>query len=118
MLFFCYGTLKKGERNERMLSEQKFIGPAKTLPKYKLYNLGGYPGLKPCEDGMVVHGELYDIDEKCVERLDRYEGHPSLFKRDEIQIEGAAGKVVAYFYQHGVDKRNCVESWKESMCDD
>ncbi len=39
-LLFVYGTLKRGERANRLLSGQRFVGAAETEPRYRLVDLG------------------------------------------------------------------------------
>jgi len=108
MKIFCYGTLKKGHLRSRNLSEQQFLGEVKTLPKYKLYRLGAYPGLVQ-EGNSAVKGELYEVDDNCLEMLDYIEGHPDLFKREIIEIVGHE-EVMAYFWQ-GEPGQDCGDCW-------
>lgn len=71
---FIYGTLKRGHRAHPMLSEQRFLGEATTVPRYRLLNLGWYPGLAICEDqGLSIEGEIWEVSESCLVDLDRYE---------------------------------------------
>jgi gamma-glutamylcyclotransferase (GGCT)/AIG2-like uncharacterized protein YtfP len=111
MKIFCYGTLKKGYMRNRNLSNQKFLGEVKTLPKYKLYRLDSFPGLVHADDGLAIKGELYDVDEECLKTLDYIEGHPDLFKREKIEIENHPEETVAYFWQGepGQDAGDCWE---------
>ena len=44
-VLFVYGTLKRGESNEFRTGDQECLGPARTLPLYRLYALGWHPGL-------------------------------------------------------------------------
>ena len=62
-LLFVYGTLKRGCCNHRHLAGQRFVGPARTVPGFTLYDLGGYPGLAPApEDTAGVAGEIWAVD--------------------------------------------------------
>ena len=47
ILVFVYGTLKRGMSNHRWLRGQRFVDESRTLPSYRMYDLGGYPGLVP-----------------------------------------------------------------------
>ncbi len=83
-----------------VLADQRFLGEAQTRPVYALFDLGDYPGLvhRP-EDGRAIHGELYEIETSLIERLDRIEDAPSLFRLEPILMAEYPGEVFAYFYQ-------------------
>jgi gamma-glutamylcyclotransferase (GGCT)/AIG2-like uncharacterized protein YtfP len=100
---FVYGTLKRGHGNHHYLAGQKFVGEAVTVPKYRLIDLGSFPGLF-CDDpdGLEVRGEVWDVDETTLARLDQLEGYDpedyagSLYWRESIDVPGFAD-VQAYF---------------------
>lgn len=101
---FVYGTLKKGYANHHVLDGAKFVCNG-VLPKAVLYSLGGFPGLQrtsSIEDEVV--GEIYEIDERVLERCDRLEGHPSFYcrKTDDIFVnrEDENDYVSAYYYEY------------------
>jgi gamma-glutamylaminecyclotransferase len=97
---FVYGTLKRGQRRHHLLADQEFRGLARTLPRYRLYDCGSYPGLViDDEHGLAVEGEWWRIDAALLPALDQYEGAPLLFRRQAIELDGVAGPVIAYFYQ-------------------
>ena len=74
MRLFVYGTLKRGHSNHGYLRGQQFIGMAMTHPRYRLHDLGGYPGMVLDErDGISIHGEVWEVDAACLERLDQLE---------------------------------------------
>ena len=74
MRIFVYGTLKRGHSNHDCLRGQQFIAGAVTQPRYRLHDLGGYPGMVLDErDGISIHGEVWEIDAACLERLDELE---------------------------------------------
>lgn len=87
-LLFVYGTLKRGCSNHRQMAGQTFIGAARTPPGYRLYDLGGYPGIaaKP-DDRDGVAGEVWSVDEAALQRLDHFEGvHEGLYRRAPISL--------------------------------
>ena len=106
---FVYGTLKQGRLRARYLDKQQFLGEAKTEPKYKLYNLGGFPGLVPNDNGITIQGELYDVDDECLELLDHIEGHPDLFCRSNVDLQDHTD-VMAYIWQ-GKPGKDCGDNW-------
>lgn len=96
-LLFVYGTLKRGERNHRLLADQQFVSRAVTVPRYRVVDLGPYPGLiRDHSTGLAVHGELFAVDECGLAELDDFEGVPDLFVRESIEVEGH-GPAWAYY---------------------
>jgi len=97
---FVYGTLLKSHRNNRLLEGQTFIGKCKTLPKYRLYDVGSFPCMvKDDENGLAVEGEVYSVDDETKKRLDWLEGVASgLYFRDKVELEGITDTVEAYFW--------------------
>lgn len=94
-LIFVYGTLKKGFVRHRALLDQSYIGIAKTEPKYGMYGYGGYPALVDKDlaeqSGLTAEkrlfGELYEVDDTCIQELDKIEGTDrGLFERREISL--------------------------------
>jgi len=72
---FVYGTLKRGGSNHHFLEGQRFVTEAQTKPLFALYDLGGYPGLvRTLEAPESVMGELWEVDELALSRLDVLEG--------------------------------------------
>lgn len=87
-LLFVYGTLKRGCSNHGHLAGQTFISLARTAPGYRLYDLGGYPGIaaRP-DDREGVVGEIWSIDDEALTRLDRFEGvHEGLYRREPLPL--------------------------------
>jgi gamma-glutamylaminecyclotransferase len=101
-ILFLYGTLKRGEKSHRLLAGQRFVGEATTEPRYRLYDLGPYPGLVADVAGVAVAGELWDVDAAGLAELDRFEGVPDLFVRELVAVRGTAGPVEAYLYARPV----------------
>jgi gamma-glutamylcyclotransferase (GGCT)/AIG2-like uncharacterized protein YtfP len=97
---FVYGTLKCGGRAHDLLERynSQFLGEFTTDPNYHLYNLGWFPGM--VIDEMIeggVCGELYEVTKACLESMDQYEGHPHLFRRENIILcDGSTA--IAYIY--------------------
>lgn len=73
-LVFVYGTLKRGGSNHRFLAGQRFVGAARTRPRFRLVLLDGYPGMIESAPGLAVEGELWEVDAACLAELDRLEG--------------------------------------------
>lgn len=108
---FVYGTLKRGGCRHTPIASQRFLGEAQTTPRYALYDLGNYPGLVMRADtGMVVHGELYEVNCSLVDWLDAMEGSPDWFKLEPIELAQQQGVVWAYFYQGDTGDRQPIAS--------
>ncbi|XP_018571032.1 putative gamma-glutamylcyclotransferase CG2811 isoform X2 [Anoplophora glabripennis] len=92
---FVYGTLKRGEPNHQWFSmdqegHYKYLYDAKTVEKFPLiigtkYNIPFIlysPG-----NGNHVQGEVYQIDNKVLAKLDTLEDHPNYYIRDLYDVE-------------------------------
>ena len=74
LLIFVYGTLKRGLSNHSYLAGQRFVSEVRTQPEYRLFDLGGFPGLvRAATDGVSIEGEIWAIDDTCLHGLDRLE---------------------------------------------
>lgn len=88
-LLFIYGTLKRGCSNHAHLAGQQFVGPARTVPGFSLYDIGGYPAIvADAGDRGGVAGEVWRVDAAALARLDRFEGlHEGLYRREPIALQ-------------------------------
>jgi gamma-glutamylcyclotransferase (GGCT)/AIG2-like uncharacterized protein YtfP len=76
-----------------------------------MYDCGRYPCLIESKNGVVIEGELYEVDDKTLARLDRLEGVPWLYKQAEIQLEDGSS-AIGYIYQQEVDDFiDCGRVW-------
>src|SRR5262249_12985986 len=96
-VLFVYGTLKRGLSNHRLIADQEFLGEAVTEPRYRVFDLGPFPGLVIDEaNGLAVKGELWAVSDCCLAELDEFEEDAGAFARGPIAIPGRHG-VHAYF---------------------
>jgi gamma-glutamylaminecyclotransferase len=96
-LVFVYGTLKRGGKNFRLLADQEFVGEATTAPRYRVYDLGPWPGLaRDDANGLAVRGELFAVSECCLAELDDFESDAGAFVRELIEVDGHE-EVWAYY---------------------
>lgn len=87
MKIFVYGTLKSGYGNNRLLQEQEFLGETRTrYPVFDMSGGGGIPFVHP-EGSSHIRGELYEVDEACLDRVDGLEGHPTWYKRELVELD-------------------------------
>lgn len=98
-VLFFYGTLKTGGQSNHLLAGAKFLGPARTMPLYRMYAISWHPGLVlDQKNGMSIHGELWAVDDALLARLDEFEGVPELFTRKTIAIADHFAEVQAYYF--------------------
>lgn len=110
-LLFVYGTLKRGGDNHEWLAGQRFVAEAHTLPFYRLFDLGGYPGMIRDDHGLAIAGEVWEVDEASLTRLDVLEDvDGGEYERVPIQLDGAFAdqRVEGYVCLHSVDDRRDV----------
>jgi gamma-glutamylaminecyclotransferase len=106
---FTYGTLISGEPNHRVLRGSRCLGPACTPPRFKLVDLGAYPGMLADGNTSVV-GEVYDVGDDVLAALDRLEGHPHLYKRAPIVLAGWRRAETYFFPPAPAKGRTVIES--------
>ena len=110
---FVYGSLRQGFGNHPILDGCTFVGKAKTLPKFTMLHMGGFPGIVEVGDTAIM-GELYEVDDLTLGNLDHLEGHPDFYQRKPIQVEGDTlnGWVEAYILPDGWERSvtNIIQS--------
>lgn len=101
-ILFVYGTLKRGLASHHLIADQDFLGEAATDPRYRVYDLGPYPGLVVDEaNGLAVKGEIWAVTAACLAELDIFEEESHTFRRALVAIPGLVG-VFAYFWNRAV----------------
>lgn len=117
-LYAVYGSLKKGYGNHRLINNDncEFLGTTLTEPKFSLYSLGAFPGLK--ENGeTAVEIEVYEVKTKEQEaRLDGLEGYmgegnPHNFY-NKIVIPTEFGDAFIYTFNGKLRQENFIENGK------
>lgn len=69
---FVYGTLKRGYGNSRLIPEH-VDHVEDSVTGFSMYHMGGFPGVVQDEEG-TVQGQVFLVDDACLERLNRLEG--------------------------------------------
>jgi gamma-glutamylcyclotransferase (GGCT)/AIG2-like uncharacterized protein YtfP len=104
---FVYGTLLRGEVNHYLLDGAAYLGPHRTEPCFSLHNLGAYPGL--AHGGhTAVSGEVYELGDAGLSRLDRLEDHPRLY--DRVTIPTYYGRAWIYLYRGSLRDKPLISS--------
>lgn len=75
-----------GMPNHHFLDECKFIGHASTLNRYGLHVCGGIPFLHNDEKKYNVVGEVYDVQQKELEKLDVLEANGTWYFREDLTV--------------------------------
>lgn len=87
-LLFVYGSLKRGFSRHEVLSNQRYLGTAATVPKYSMYQYSSFPALVESESGCSVIGELYEVNIECLTETDIIEGcREGVFERKAVELE-------------------------------
>jgi gamma-glutamylcyclotransferase (GGCT)/AIG2-like uncharacterized protein YtfP len=119
-LLFVYGTLKRGGSNHGVLSDQSFVGEARTVPGFRLFDLGEYPGMIADQSSPIsVTGEVWSVNDEALARLDAFEGVPEgLYRRVAIQLLEPVGaeSVQTYLYNREIAGRVEIASgtWRDA----
>lgn len=95
---FVYGTLKRNFSNHHLLKDSQYLGTGFTKERYAMYE-SGIPFVVKSEPVSSIHGELYQVDDTTLQRLDRLEGHPDWYYREQVEILFASGQTItAWLY--------------------
>ena len=103
-LVFVYGSLKRGEYNNPVLTESRglYCGDATTSNRYLLFG-GVFPKLAAYHDMSKaqarqhksykghVAGELWRVSAEGLAALDRLEGCPQHYRRETIEVSTSSG---------------------------
>ena len=85
---FVYGSLKNGYGNNRLLQSSEYCGSDMTSSAdFKMISLCSFPGVIHSKDGFHISGELYRIDDKTLNTLDRLESNGSFYRRELVKLK-------------------------------
>ena len=99
MYYFAYGlNLNRKQMLERCPdSKPKFTA---NLPNYKLVFVGwsrqwrgGVASIKPFK-GERVFGAIYEVSDRDLRRLDKYEGYPNVYNRLNVRVFSEGGELI------------------------
>jgi gamma-glutamylcyclotransferase (GGCT)/AIG2-like uncharacterized protein YtfP len=84
-LVFVYGTLRRGGAGALSIRfpNSRFVADAKVSGS--LYDLGTYPGVILDESDSLVVGEVYEVDDEILKKLDDFESS-SHYWRKQVKI--------------------------------
>ena len=92
---FVYGTLLTGECNARCALGARRV---RATAKGTIYDTGfGYPAFVR-KGETRIEGELLFVDDEGFKSMDRLEGYPRLYRREEIMVTTESGRRKAWVY--------------------
>ena len=108
---FVYGSLRRRERYHGYLRKAVYLGVAHSEPSYALFDLGAYPAA--CFGGnQAIRGQIYLVDKKLLDRLDRLECCPQLYQRHQISTRFVFGMVYIYVQAPRGSRRLKCPDWR------
>jgi gamma-glutamylcyclotransferase (GGCT)/AIG2-like uncharacterized protein YtfP len=87
---FVYGSLKRDFYNNWFLTESRFVGDRLTQDEtFVMCSLGGFPGVIKSfngGEGASIYGELYEVDDHTLTRLDMLESNGRFYNRELVGL--------------------------------
>jgi len=87
---FVYGSLKRGKHNNDLLYDSRFIGERLTQDEtWIMRSLGAFPGVVKKFYGSLsasISGDLYEVDDITLKRLDTLEGNGNFYNRELVRL--------------------------------
>ncbi|WP_290443257.1 gamma-glutamylcyclotransferase [Clostridium sp. CF012] len=108
---FVYGTLMRGRSNYKYYLEHSIFLGIGTIQGYALYDLGFYPGII-LDENECTKGEVFEVDNETMSRLDRLEGEGDLYLRRLVKVEmdnGLAHDAYVYVWNARVNIERKVD---------
>lgn len=111
-LYFAYGSNINLEQMAHRCPDAQIVGPV-TLENYELRFRGsGFATVTP-KNGSVVHGLLWKLTPESERALDRYEGYPRHYTKEQVSVrtaDGAAVSVMAYIMAEPMCRQSALPS--------
>ena len=83
---FAYGTLMSGLGNHHFLQAETFVGRATTIQKYSLF-AAGVPFVNPTDQRTLILGEVWEVSQEALVKIDKLEGNPDWYTRTPVQVK-------------------------------
>ena len=96
-LVFVYGSLRRGNAGamSARFPEASYVAEGKV--RGRLYDLGAYPGLLLDGSASMVTGEVYEVDDDTLRRLDEFE-LTSDYIRKQVEVEHGSERTDCWIY--------------------
>lgn len=101
-LVFVYGSLRRGTAGAMSVRFPEATYAAEGKVRGRLYDLGAYPGLLLDGSASMVSGEVYEVDDDTLRRLDEFE-LTSDYSRKRVEVELGSERTQCWIY---VPERN------------
>ncbi len=104
---FVYGTLREGENNHKYMKDATLLSRNASIAGSLVDSGNGFPGL--LLESSVVHGELYEVSEEALRRIDELEQYfgpedpRNQFYRVECEVNVERGKLLTWTYVYNRD---------------
>lgn len=103
-LLFVYGTMMDGYRNHgRIAGRAKFVRHANTAEAFDLLTKKTqYVApvmIRRRHETFRVAGEVYEVAGPLLSVIDGFEGHPTVYERERILVDGIQGYVWTYLFK-------------------
>jgi gamma-glutamylaminecyclotransferase len=85
-LVFVYGSLKRGFQHHDQMLGAIFLGDVALDGHFLVLYDGGYPALVRGDAVDLVHGELYQVHDLHLARLDEFEECPEFYVRRQVKL--------------------------------
>ena len=96
-LVFVYGSLRRGNVGAMSVRFPDATFIAEGTVHGRLYDLGAYPGLVLDGAASVVTGEVYEVDDDTLHRLDKFE-LTSDYSRKHVEVEHGSELTDCWIY--------------------
>jgi len=103
MKIFVYGSLMKNFFNHHQLVDSKFIIKTITKEKYHMFSMGAFPAVVESIDTGHIYGELYEVDDSTLAKIDALESNGSFYERRKVSLVDVDEPVWMYFIMHSDD---------------
>jgi gamma-glutamylcyclotransferase len=119
--YFAYGSNMDEDQMERRCIDKRFLSIG-YLPHHRLAFTqyyepwgGGVADVIENSDS-IVWGKVYELSTDALERLDKYEGHPTDYIRTEHDIVTPNGQLYsAWIYSVVIKEGDCIAPSKRYM---
>lgn len=97
-LVFVYGTLRRGGAGAMSIRFPDSTFIAEATVSGSLYDLGAYPGLLHNESNSLVIGEVYEVDDELLKKLDDFEAS-SNYLRKQVEVSLGSDRKTCWIYE-------------------
>jgi gamma-glutamylcyclotransferase (GGCT)/AIG2-like uncharacterized protein YtfP len=105
---FVYGSLKQGFHNHPVLGDSRLVCEA-VIFGFKMVNAGSYPALLPRSQGQpMILGEVYEVDDDTLSRLDRLECVPHLYTQERSKVHPVSFPNGVLEVSKNTDRIDCI----------